>query len=442
MTFIILAIHALLIGSGLFSFATAASTPTFRPTVAVTAFTDLPIDLGAANKYAILAGTTVTSAGQTGTVVYGDIGLNPGSAVEGFPPAVCYGAIDGGSAAAGTAQGSLTTAYDEAAGRAPTAILTGQDLGGLTLAHGVYKFTSSASLIGDLTLNAFGDWNAVWVFQIASGLNIAQSSRVVFKDGIGNPDRVYWQMGSSATIKHNTAVVGNFMALQSISMDTGAVIVGRLLARNAAVTLDFNSVKIPDFLIFNSNITISGVTTITISINGQLAITTTAAECMEIAADFVEFLNAIATQTAQRRALRAHVDLLAAYDQNVLIRTKILLADTAYATTDEMYAALTQKLSDAVASGEFTNRLRANAVTFSAPELLAANGTDVTSNDPGLPGPSSDSDDKLSDGAIAGIVIGCVAFVVIVAFLIYFFCFHASASAAESTPTAVPASDL
>lgn len=115
-------------------------------------------------------------------------------------------------------------------------------MGGLTLLPGVYKFDAAAGLTGDLTLDAQGDEKATWVFQIGTSLSMNDNSAMRFTSDFGNADFIYWQIGSSAVIEKKANVMGNFMALQSIAVKGKAVVLGRLLARNAAVTLDDNVV--------------------------------------------------------------------------------------------------------------------------------------------------------------------------------------------------------
>jgi type VI secretion system secreted protein VgrG len=147
------------------------------------------------------------------------------------------------------AQNDLTTAYNQAAGLALTATLTGTDLGGLTLTPGVYFFSSSAQLTGKLTLNGEGLADPVFVFQIGSTLTTAPGSSVVtINDGDSSTPgiSVFWQVGSSATLGTGTAFEGNILALTSITADTGATVLdGRLLARKGAVTLDGNNIMAP-----------------------------------------------------------------------------------------------------------------------------------------------------------------------------------------------------
>jgi len=201
------------------------------------------VALGTADSFAVLAGSTVTNTGPT--TVHGNLGVSPGSAVTGFLPGIVSGgSIHANDAVAMQAQNDLTTAYNFAAGEVCGTVLTGQDLGGLTLTPGVYCFASSAQLTGALTLNAQGDPNAVFVFQIGSTLTTASNSSVGFING-GQGDSVFWQVGSSATLGTTTAFAGNILALTSITLTTGANIqCGRALARNGAVTMDTNDVSI------------------------------------------------------------------------------------------------------------------------------------------------------------------------------------------------------
>ena len=203
------------------------------------------VNLGTANNYAVLAGSTITSTGAT--VVNGGLALSPGSAVTGAP--TVHGLYDVDDAPAVQAQQDLTTAYNQAAGLAPNQNLTGQDLGGMTLTPGVYKFDSSAQLTGTLTLNGEGLADPIFVFQIGSTLTTASGSSVVTinDDGSSTPGiSTFWQIGSSATLGTTTAFEGNILALASITADTGATdLDGRLLAENGSITLDSNTITAP-----------------------------------------------------------------------------------------------------------------------------------------------------------------------------------------------------
>jgi hypothetical protein len=199
--------------------------------------------LGAAQSYAVLGGSTVTNTGAT--VVTGDLGVSPGSAVTGFPPGlVTSGTIHAADANAAAAQVAVTAAYNSLASQGCTQDLTGQDLGGLTLTPGVYCFSTSAQLTGTLTLNAQGNPAAVFIFRIGSTLTTASgASVVVINGGAQTSCNVFWQVGSSATLGTSTSFLGNILALTSITLTTGAGVTGRTLARNGAVTLDSNTVN-------------------------------------------------------------------------------------------------------------------------------------------------------------------------------------------------------
>jgi hypothetical protein len=220
---------------------------TFRALVAValTCAFAMPVTaqvvLGTAQTYGVLGGSTVTNTGAT--VINGDLGVSPGSALVGFPPGTSTGATNVANAAALQAQSDVTTAYNALAGQACGTTLTG-DLGGRTLVAGVYCFASSAQLTGTLTLDAQGNPNAVFIFQVGSTLTTASNASVVLING-ALACNAWWQVGSSATLGTGTAFQGNVLALTSITLVTGASISGRALARNGAVTLDTNAITVP-----------------------------------------------------------------------------------------------------------------------------------------------------------------------------------------------------
>lgn len=201
------------------------------------------ISLGTAQSFGVLAGSTVTNTGAT--TVTGNVGVSPGSAVTGFPPgAVVGGAIHSNDAVASQAQSDLTIAYNNIAATPCTVDLTGQNLGGLTLTPGVYCFTSTAQLTGALTLDALGNPNALFLFKIGSALTTASASSVaVINNGGSSCNKVFWQVGTSATFGTGSSFTGDTLALSSITFTTGANSSGRALARNGAVTLDGNNVN-------------------------------------------------------------------------------------------------------------------------------------------------------------------------------------------------------
>lgn len=212
---------------------------TVRPSNASAA--EAQVGLGTAGTHSVLGGQTVTNTGPT--TMSGDLGVSPGTAITGFPPGTFGGTQHAADAAAGKAQADLVTAYNDAAGRAKTASVSG-DLVGQTLQAGVYKSTGPLALGGTLTLDAQGDPEAVFIFQIASTLITASSSKVEVINA-AQACHVFWQVGSSATLGTTSTFQGTIMALTSITVTTNTTVKGRALARNGAVTLDNNTFTDP-----------------------------------------------------------------------------------------------------------------------------------------------------------------------------------------------------
>jgi hypothetical protein len=214
-------------------------------TTAVAACQATVVPLGSASIFDIVAGSTVTNTGPT-IITGADVALSPGSAVTGFPPGTMTppAVMHVTDPTAAQAQLDLTTAYLYTAGLPGGAVLPG-DLSGLTFAPGLYKTSSTVMLsAGNVTLDAQGDVNAVFIFQVGSTLTTLGSTQVILSGG-AQAKNVFWQTGSSATLGTNSAFQGTIMALQSITLDTGATLLGRALARNGAVTLDSNIMTAP-----------------------------------------------------------------------------------------------------------------------------------------------------------------------------------------------------
>jgi hypothetical protein len=201
-------------------------------------------NLGAAASFVVLAFSQVTNTGPGFFI--GNVGVSPGTSVTGFPPGVVInGAIyTGTDPVAVLAQAAALVAYNFLALQTCITDKTGVELGGTTLTPGVYCFDTSAGLTGDLFLDAQGNSNAVWVFQIGSTLTTASASSVTMING-GDPLRVFWQVGSSATLGTTTRFLGNIIASASVTLDPGATITGRAFALNGKVDMDTNGSPAP-----------------------------------------------------------------------------------------------------------------------------------------------------------------------------------------------------
>lgn len=198
--------------------------------------------LGSASSFTVLGASTVTCTNASSAT--GDVGVSPGTAITGFnPDCTITGSLHAGDDVAAQAHSDAVIAYDALRAVPCEYNLTGTDLGGMTLAPGVYCFDSSVGLTGDLTLDGGGDGRAAWIFQIASTLTTASNASVIMS-GKGKPCNVFWQVGSSATLGVGTAFQGNILAYASITLVSGTSLVGRALALNAAVTMDANSVSL------------------------------------------------------------------------------------------------------------------------------------------------------------------------------------------------------
>jgi hypothetical protein len=202
---------------------------------------EAPVDLATAASYAVLADSAITNNGNS--VINGDVGVHPGTEVSGFPPGVINGQRHAGDAVAERARSDLTVAYKDAAGRTSSRTI-GPDLQGQTLTPGVYKASENANLAGTLTLDAQGNSNAVFIFQLGSTLTTAQNSNVRVVNSPGPACSVFWTVGDSATLGTNTSFVGRIMAVNGITLQSDAKIEqGGALSRDGAVTLDTNAVS-------------------------------------------------------------------------------------------------------------------------------------------------------------------------------------------------------
>jgi type VI secretion system secreted protein VgrG len=210
-----------------------------------------PSQLGSAQDFAVLGASTVTNTGPT--TIYGSLGVDPGSAITNFPPGtVTGGSIYGAGGVSNLAQIDALAAYNtlKVLPFPGANDLTGQDLGGMTLAPGVYHFDTTAGLTGALTLDFTTDPDADFVFQIGTALTTGSGSSVIVING--SPlSGVYWLMGTtggsgtgSTTLGSSTVFAGNILALDSIWFgSTAKILCGRAIALNAEVTMIDNVIS-------------------------------------------------------------------------------------------------------------------------------------------------------------------------------------------------------
>lgn len=263
----------------------------------------VPVPLGTANSFVVLAGGGITNTGPT--ALHWDVGTFPTTTITGAASLTVTGINHHGDAVTQRAKSALVTAYNKAAGEGPTSPIVA-DLTGKRLTRGVYNSASSIGLTGALTLDAANDPNAVWVFQAGSALTTGSGSRVNLVNGARSCN-VFWQIGSSATLGTNSKLVGTVMALQSITLTTGAIVVGRVLARNGAVTLDTNTIIRPTACAASSTATTTGrqvtkVPTGAVSTgDGSTSGGTATAQGVFVGALMVGGVGAIAGLAARRR---------------------------------------------------------------------------------------------------------------------------------------------
>jgi len=199
------------------------------------------VSLNSASNFAVLLGSALTNTGAT--EITGDLGLSPGTSIGGFPPGILTGTKHVNDDVARQAKLDLTAAYNDAAGRTSTDIVTlSGNIGGMVLTPGLYKSTSTLAISsGDLTFNAQGDEDAIFIIQIASSFTTT-SGRKVILSGNAKASNIFWQVGTSATFGTTSVLKGTFMAMQSITFNSGATLNGRALARTAGIVLAGNTI--------------------------------------------------------------------------------------------------------------------------------------------------------------------------------------------------------
>lgn len=197
--------------------------------------------LGCADSFAVLSAAGVSNQGRS--FLFGDLGVNPGAAVTGFPPgAVFDGSIYLGGPVVQEGRQDAFAAYSRLMRLPSLAIPSSVEgsLGGLRLSPGVYAVDASARLKGTLLLDAQDEDHAAFIFQVSTTLTTARDAKVVLVNR-GRGDAVYWVVGGPAKLGANTSFEGNILAQKDIAMGSGARIrCGRAFSLTGAVALDRN----------------------------------------------------------------------------------------------------------------------------------------------------------------------------------------------------------
>ena len=262
----LVALFAVLLFSGCFNITDPADNLTEQPAMNRLARVVLPPSLGTAGSFAVLGASTVTNTGAT--VINGDLGVSPGTAITGFQPVpfntivgpgtvtggdgLVSGTIYAGDPVATQAHADAFTAYNYLVAQTPDTIYAPiMEIGGLTFTPGVYNFPSSAFITtaaGPVTLDFQGNPNAVFIFQMGSTLITDVGSQVVAINNGGQAcegANVFWAVGSSATIGVDSQFIGNIIAYANITLNAGAsMLSGSALALTEAVTMDTNKISL------------------------------------------------------------------------------------------------------------------------------------------------------------------------------------------------------
>ncbi|MGC2232124.1 MAG: Ig-like domain-containing protein, partial [Candidatus Acidiferrum sp.] len=239
-----------LTGNALSTTTGAAPDPWNFTTSGVVGTGQAPINLGSAASFAVMSTSSIASTGPV--IINGDVGLAPGTS-QGIPPAQVNGTIYINDSVVTQAQADLLAAYNDAVSRSTNAQTLPGNMGGLTFTPGLYVNSTSVLISGagannNVTLDAQGDPNAVFIFKMGSTLTTGPGSQVILAGG-AKASNVFWQVGTSATIDTTSIFQGNVLAAVSITVNTGAVVTGRLFAGSggaaASVTVDGMSVTVP-----------------------------------------------------------------------------------------------------------------------------------------------------------------------------------------------------
>jgi ketosteroid isomerase-like protein len=208
------------------------------------------INLGSAGSFAVMATASISSTGPV--VINGNVGLAPGTS-QGIPPAQVNGTIHVNDPIVTQAQADLLAAFNDATSRSTNAQTLPGNMGGLTFTPGLYVNSTSVLISGagpnnNVTLDAQGDPNAVFIFKMGSTLTTGVGSQVILAGG-AKASHVFWQVDTSATIDVGSIFQGNVLAATSITINTGAAVTGSMFSGAAggagSATINASTVTVP-----------------------------------------------------------------------------------------------------------------------------------------------------------------------------------------------------
>lgn len=234
---LIVAISSLLIFTALNNM--QASQHVFAATDSATSTTQPRFpNLGVTAGFGVVGSKGVSNIGSSS--VAGNVGVGPGASVTGLPAAAVSESIHEGDAAAVQAMSDLANAYNAIANSSCTASLPETNLEGLTLSPGVYCFSSSTSLSGELTLNSAGNDKAVYIFDIPGSLAIANGVKIATTEG--DDCDVFWRVGGTTSVGNDTALAGSILSSGNILMGAGTNITGSVMTQGGSVTMNANHI--------------------------------------------------------------------------------------------------------------------------------------------------------------------------------------------------------
>jgi murein DD-endopeptidase MepM/ murein hydrolase activator NlpD len=201
--------------------------------------------LGAAAPFAVLSGQRLTSVGAVSII--GDVGVGPGFQAPPFAAGSVQGTVHSGDGAWSQGHADLERVYGELSAGACDQELGNGNLGGTTLRPGITCVPAAATLAGALTLDAGGDAGGVFVVRLSGTLTSAAGSEIKLANG-AQACNVVLRVAGSTSIGRQSRVRGNLLGADSVTVGASATVEGRVLSRSGGVSLNANTVSVPECL--------------------------------------------------------------------------------------------------------------------------------------------------------------------------------------------------